>query len=124
MAARPRRDPTDDWEQLRLLVTSPAQEAYETLRPIVLFGQPTAERAQETGTAERTLRRAVALFETAGCPLGDALSLRPRAAIVPLRSTVVAGRDPGRDSRAQGGGPRPSGRTRSRASAGSASTVR
>jgi transposase len=66
MPARPRRDPTDDWAQLRLLVGSPEQEAYEVLRPIVLFGQPTAERAQETGTAERTLRRAVARFETAG----------------------------------------------------------
>jgi len=66
MPARPRRDPTDDWEQLFLLVTSPEQEAYEILRPIVLFGQPTGERAQETRTAERTLRRAVARFETAG----------------------------------------------------------
>ena len=66
MPARVRRDPADDWEQLRLLVGSPEQEAYEILRPIVLFGQPTAERAQETGTAERTLRRAVARFETAG----------------------------------------------------------
>jgi hypothetical protein len=47
-------------------VGSPEQEAYEVLRPIVLFGQPTAERARETGTAERPLRRAVARFETAG----------------------------------------------------------
>ncbi len=66
MPARPCRDPTDDWEQLRLLVSSPEQATYEILRPIVLFGQPTAERAQETGTAERTLRRAVARFESAG----------------------------------------------------------
>jgi hypothetical protein len=50
-ATRPRRDPTDDREQLRLLAGSPAQEADEILRPIVLFGQPTAERALETGTA-------------------------------------------------------------------------
>src|SRR5689334_17589757 len=66
MPARPRRDPTDDWAQLRLLTTSPEQEAYEILRPIVPFGQPTAERARETGTAERTLRRAVARFAAAG----------------------------------------------------------
>lgn len=66
MPARPRREPSDDWAQLRLLVTSPEQEAYEILRPIVLFGQPTVERALETDTAERTLRRAVARFETAG----------------------------------------------------------
>jgi hypothetical protein len=66
MPARVRRDPTDDWKQLRLLTTSPEQVAYEVLRPIVLFGRPTAERAQETGMAERTLRRAVARFETVG----------------------------------------------------------
>ncbi len=60
------RQPTADWEQLRLLVTSPEQETYEILRPIVLFGQPTSERAQETGVPERTLRRTVARFETTG----------------------------------------------------------
>ena len=37
---RPRRQPTDDWEQLCLLVSSPEQATYELLRPIVLFGQP------------------------------------------------------------------------------------
>ena len=63
---RPQRQPTADWEQLRLLVTSPAQETYEILRPIVLFGQPTSDRAQETGVPERTLRRTVARFETTG----------------------------------------------------------
>ena len=98
MPARVRRDPTDDWAQLRLLVTSPEQEAYEILRPIVLFGQPTVERAHETGTAERTLRRAVARFETAGMrslfdpdpPLPNTdrrrLPLGIRAAIVGLKA--------------------------------------
>ena len=43
---RPRRDPTDDWDQLRLLVVSSAQETYELLRPIVLFGQPIPARAR------------------------------------------------------------------------------
>jgi len=66
MPVRPRHDATDDWEQLRLLVSSPEQATYELLRPIVLFGQSTVERAQVTGTAERTLRRAVTRFETAG----------------------------------------------------------
>src|SRR5690242_12074649 len=102
MPARVRRDPTDDWEQLRLLVTSPEQAAYEILRPVVLFGQPTVERAQETGTAERTLRRAVARFETAGCPLGDAQPLRPGAAAAQHRSPAPADGDPGRDRRIEG----------------------
>jgi hypothetical protein len=42
--SRPRRQPTDDWQQLRLVVTSPAQETYDLLRPIVLFGQTSGER--------------------------------------------------------------------------------
>jgi putative transposase len=63
---RPRRRPTDDWQQLRLLVSSPAQETYELLRPIVLFGQPAATRARETGVPERTLRRKAARFATHG----------------------------------------------------------
>src|SRR5918999_1615653 len=65
-AARPRRQPTDDWQQLRLIVASPAQASYELLRPIVLFGQPPAERAHQTGVSERTLRRKVARFEATG----------------------------------------------------------
>jgi hypothetical protein len=65
-ARRPRRQPTDDWQQLRLLVTSPEQAAYELLRPIVLFGQAPTARAWETGVPERTLRRKVARFEERG----------------------------------------------------------
>ena len=63
---RARRQPTDDWRQLRLLVGSPEQEAYELLRPIVLFGQPSAARARETGIPERTLRRQAAAFDDRG----------------------------------------------------------
>src|SRR5215211_4271352 len=65
-AARPRRQPTDDWQQLRLIVASPAQASYELLRPIVLFGQTPAARAHQTGVSERTLRRKVARFEATG----------------------------------------------------------
>jgi hypothetical protein len=63
---RPQHQPTDDWAQLRLLVSSPEQETYELLRPIVLFGQPTTTRAEETGVAARTLRRKVARFAAIG----------------------------------------------------------
>jgi transposase len=63
---RPRREPTDDWNELRLLVGSSEQETYELLRPIVLFGQPIPTRARETGVPERTLRRRVARFEVLG----------------------------------------------------------
>ena len=66
VSPRSPRQPTDDWEQLRLLVTSPEQETYELLRPIVLFGQPTRERSQETGVPERTVRRKVTRFVANG----------------------------------------------------------
>jgi len=62
----PRHEPTDAWDQLRLLVTSPAQHADEVLRPIVLFGQPISARARETGVPERTLRRKVGHFDARG----------------------------------------------------------
>jgi len=63
---RPQIPSTDDWNQLRLLIASPEQETYELLRPIVLFGQPTRERAEETGVPERTLRSKVARFAANG----------------------------------------------------------
>ena len=63
---RPRVEPTDDWEQLRLLAPFPEQRAYELLRPVVLFGRPPAERARETGTAERTIYRRAARFDAEG----------------------------------------------------------
>jgi putative transposase len=64
--SRARREATDEWAQLRLLVTSREQETYELLRPIVLFGQPAAARARETGVPERTLRRRVVRFAAIG----------------------------------------------------------
>jgi transposase len=81
-ASRPRQPPTDEWAQLRLLVTSPAQETYELLRPIVLFGQPIPARARETAVPERTLRRTVARFDAHGMRSlfdADALAAPPTA---------------------------------------------
>ena len=63
---RPRLEPTDDWQQLQLLAPFPEQRAYELLRPVVLFGHSPAERAVETGTAERTLYRRAARFDAEG----------------------------------------------------------
>jgi len=63
---RPRRAPTDDWTQPRLLVTSSEQETYEMPRPIVLFRQPARARARETGVPERTLRHKAARFAELG----------------------------------------------------------
>jgi hypothetical protein len=67
-ASRRRRiEPTDDWEQLELLCLWPEQRDYELIRPLVLFGSPASERAQETAAvSERTLRRKTRRFEAEG----------------------------------------------------------
>src|SRR5215218_3323452 len=59
MSRRRRRkvEHTDDWQELLSLFDWPEQEAYEELRPLVLFGDSVAERARETGTPERTMER-------------------------------------------------------------------
>jgi putative transposase len=64
--SRPRIDPTDDWEQLQLRIKWPEQLTYELIRPVVLFGRTAGERAQETGSVERTLRRRAHGFDRAG----------------------------------------------------------
>jgi hypothetical protein len=64
--ARPRLEPTDDWQQLHLLTQFPEQLTDELIRPVVLFGHSPAERAQQTGAAARTLYRQAARFAKDG----------------------------------------------------------
>jgi len=64
--SRPQIVPTEDWDQLSLLIDWPEQLAYELIRPVVLFGYTPAERAQQTGAAERTLPRKAHRFDTHG----------------------------------------------------------
>jgi hypothetical protein len=55
MGHQQRIEPTDDWQQLALLVRSPEQHTYELIRPVALFGHSPAERARLTGAPQRTL---------------------------------------------------------------------
>jgi len=92
-AKRERREPTEEWEQLRLYAASPIQEAYELLRPIVLFGRALATRAQETGVPERTLRRRVERFDVCGMaslfdPPHSSVADR-RALLADIRQAIV-----------------------------------
>jgi len=66
MPPRPQVEPTDDWHQIALLARAPGQRTYELIRPVVLFGQSPAERAAETGAAQRTVYRQVARFDQLG----------------------------------------------------------
>jgi hypothetical protein len=65
-AKRERRERTDNYHLLQQWCRTPEQRLYEGIRPITLFGVPSAERAQETGLAERSLRRASDAFDTHG----------------------------------------------------------
>jgi len=63
---RPRRERTHDWQKIQQYTLWPEQQAYELLRPVVLFNESAAERARETNSAERTLQRKAEQFEQNG----------------------------------------------------------
>jgi transposase len=87
---RSRVEPTEDWEQLKLLCRWPEQLAYEEIRPLTLFGASVAERARETGAAERTLYRRVGRFEEEGMEsLFGAETARRRRLPPALRRLVI-----------------------------------
>lgn len=91
------RLPTDDWQQVRLFVTSPEQATYELLRPLVLFGQPVRARARETGVSERTLRRKVARIAAIG------MRSLFESEDPPAHDRLAAARHPQGDRRTEGG---------------------
>lgn len=63
---RPRRERTHDWHKIQQYTLWPEQRVYEQLRPVVLFNESAAERARETGSAERTLQRKAEQFGQQG----------------------------------------------------------
>ena len=63
---RPRIAPTEEWQQLELLVDDEPQRHYELMRTCVLFGQSPAERARQTGVPARSLYRMVERFDQLG----------------------------------------------------------
>jgi putative transposase len=65
-AKRERRERTDNYHLLQQCCRTPEQRLYEGIRPIVLFGIPPVQRAQEAGLAERSLGRAADAFDTHG----------------------------------------------------------
>jgi transposase len=63
---RERIPPTEQWQQLELLLDTPGQRSYEAIRPVVVFGEPVPERATATQIPKRTLFRYVARFDAEG----------------------------------------------------------
>src|SRR5690349_9712675 len=64
--ARQRRAATADWQHLQMRFTWDEQRSYESIRPIVLFGDSAELRARETGEPVRTLYRHLHRFATQG----------------------------------------------------------
>jgi len=99
-----RREPTHDWQELRPLLKDPAQITYEIIRPVILFGMTSKERAEQTGMPQRTIRYKANLFDVSGMasllppetpptvPQLDKRALPPaiRQAIVDLRAEYPA----------------------------------
>jgi putative transposase len=93
-AQRERRERTDNYHVLIQWCRTPEQRLYEQIRPVVLYGIPPAERAQETGLAESTLRRAAAAFDTHGMislfrPTKAQREDHHRSLPVPMRQLIV-----------------------------------
>lgn len=68
---------SQEWTDLQARCLWPEQELYELVRPVVLFNQPRARRARETGVSAKTISRAVARFVQQGLP-GLSASAPPR----------------------------------------------
>src|SRR5216683_5213053 len=63
---RVRRERTDEWASIKQWTLWPEQELYEQIRPLVLFGETTGERAKEIDVPQRTLSRKADEFERYG----------------------------------------------------------
>lgn len=101
MASRKRAllEPTDDWQQLQFQLDWLEQQRYELIRPVVVFGAPPVERAQQTGVSASTIYRKVSRFDELGMqslfeaePVEDKRALPPayRQAIVQLKAEYPA----------------------------------
>jgi hypothetical protein len=87
---RPQREPTDDWPQVRLAVVWPEQHADELIRPVVAFGQLSAERAQQTGVRQSMIDRKTARFEALGIVgLVEAEPQEERRQLLPSRRASI-----------------------------------
>jgi putative transposase len=63
---RVQRERTEDWQTIQQYTLWPEQMAYELLRPVVLFGDPAIQRAQETGEPRTSLERKADAFDEQG----------------------------------------------------------
>jgi putative transposase len=91
-----RREPTQEWAQIRPLLQDSAQIKYELIRPVILWGVNVKERAAETGEPRSTIYYQANLFDQAGMasllppePPPLVPKLDKRTLPPPLRQTIV-----------------------------------
>ena len=63
---RVQREHTENWQTIQQYTLWPEQTAYELLRPVVLFGDPTTKRSGETGEPRTSLERKADTFDEQG----------------------------------------------------------
>lgn len=93
-AKRERRERTDHYHLIQQWCHTPEQRLYEGIRPLVLFGETAKARAEETGLAERTLRRVSDAFDRQGLlslfrPTKEERESHPRSLPVMMRQLIV-----------------------------------
>jgi transposase InsO family protein len=93
-AKRERRERTDNFPLIQQWCRTPEQRLYEGIRPIVLFGLTTQERAEEIGLAEHTLRRVSDAFDRQGLlslfrPTKAERESHPRSLPVMMRQLIM-----------------------------------
>src|SRR5260370_22185711 len=89
-----RREPTQEWSQIRPLMKDSAQIKYELSRPVILWGVNVKERAAET--ARSTIYYQANLFDQAGmasllppAPPPKVEKLDKRTLPPPMRQAIV-----------------------------------
>ncbi len=89
---RQRCEPSERWEQRKVLFTASEHFIDEQIRPLVLFSMPLQERAREVGAAERTLYRHVQRFAQQGMRGLCTTDPAPRGLRIPsaIRKAVIA----------------------------------
>ncbi len=94
-AKRPRRERTDSYALIQQWCRTPEQRLYEGIRPVVLFGLTSRERAEETGLTEATVRRAAAQPQQMQAP-HEREGIQMQGGADPGLSTVICWRRDGR----------------------------
>jgi transposase len=95
--AKPKREVverTEDWSQLQRRLKWPEQVIDALIRPVVIFGETTTERARATGAHARTIGRQADRFDRAGMhgllpAHSPSLPDDPRTLAPPMRQLIV-----------------------------------